>query len=140
MDKDELKALGESAERNVYPTSFTEPDSALLERIQFDRSGVEIQLDVLSFTSLCPVTGQPDYGEIFISYVPDGWIVESKSLKLYFMSYRQHGAFGEIIAAQVRDDLVELLQPQWLRVRCHFLARGDIKVNVEVEYERVRVL
>lgn len=135
MDEQELKALGESADRNAYPTSFTEPEASLLEGILFHRSGVEIRLHVLSFTSLCPVTGQPDYGEIFISYVPGGWIVESKSLKLYLMSYRQHGAFGETIAAQVRDDLVGLLHPERLKVSCHFLARGDIRIVAEAEYD-----
>jgi len=134
-DEHELKALGESAERNDYPTSSSDPDASLLEAIQFDRQDVEVQLEAEQFTSLCPVTGQPDYGEVFIYYEPWSYIVESKSLKLYLMSYRNYGSFGETIAAQIRDDLVKTIRPRTLTVRCKFAARGDIGICAEAEYE-----
>lgn len=139
MDENKLKALGESAERNVYPTSSNEPDASLLEAIPFSRQDVEVQLEALQFTSLCPVTGQPDYGEVFIDYKPWSYIVESKSLKLYLMSYRNHGSFGETIAAQIRDDLVAAIKPYALTVRCKFAARGDVSIRAEAEYEARRM-
>lgn len=135
MDEHKLKALGESADRNAYPTSLSEPDASLLEPILFGQQDVKVYLEALQFTSLCPVTGQPDYGEVFIEYEPSCYIVESKSLKLYLMTYRNHGSFGETIAAQIRDDLVRAIKPFRLSVQCKFVARGDISIRAEAEYE-----
>jgi 7-cyano-7-deazaguanine reductase len=81
------------------------------------------------FTSLCPVTGQPDYGRLRIEYVPDQLCVESKSLKLYLVGYRDHGTFHEACVNQVADDLCAKLSPTYLRVYGDFHPRGGIAIR-----------
>ncbi len=82
------------------------------------------------FTSLCPVTGQPDFAHLVIDYVPRRWIVESKSLKLYLGSYRNHGAFHEDCTVRIGKDLVALLRPGWLRIGGYWYPRGGIPIDV----------
>jgi len=82
------------------------------------------------FTSLCPMTGQPDFAHLVIDYVPDRWIVESKSLKLYLSSFRNHGAFHEDCTVRIGKDLVELLKPKWLRIGGYWYPRGGIPIDV----------
>jgi 7-cyano-7-deazaguanine reductase len=82
------------------------------------------------FTSLCPITGQPDFAHIVIDYVPDAWIVESKSLKLFLGSFRQHGAFHEACTVQIAARLMERLTPLWLRVGAYFYPRGGMPIDV----------
>jgi 7-cyano-7-deazaguanine reductase len=80
------------------------------------------------FTSLCPVTGQPDFGKIFINYIPDRKMVESKSMKLYLFSFRNHGAFHEDCVQNICDDLMALLKPRYLEVIGEFSPRGGISI------------
>ncbi|MDD5707496.1 MAG: preQ(1) synthase [Kiritimatiellae bacterium] len=87
---------------------------------------VELQCD--EFTSLCPVTGQPDYGALTIRYAPRRWLVESKSLKLYLWQYRERGIFSEELVASIADDLAAQLDPLWIEVRGHFKSRGGIAI------------
>jgi 7-cyano-7-deazaguanine reductase len=82
------------------------------------------------FTSLCPVTGQPDFAHIVIDYVPADWLVESKSLKLYLGSYRNHGAFHEDCTLRIARDLVAALKPQWLRIGGYWYPRGGMPIDV----------
>jgi 7-cyano-7-deazaguanine reductase len=82
------------------------------------------------FTSLCPITGAPDFAHVVIDYVPGAWIVESKSLKLYLGSYRNHGAFHESCTLQIAGALVDLLAPVWLRIGAYFYPRGGIPIDV----------
>jgi 7-cyano-7-deazaguanine reductase len=82
------------------------------------------------FTSLCPVTGQPDFAHLVIDYVPRKWLVESKSLKLFLGSYRNHGAFHEDCTIDVADRLVQLLSPRWLRIGGYWYPRGGIPIDV----------
>lgn len=82
------------------------------------------------FTSLCPVTAQPDFAHLVLDYVPDQWLVESKSLKLYFGSYRNHQAFHEACTVQIGKDLVELLAPRWLRICGYWFPRGGMPIDV----------
>ena len=86
------------------------------------------------FTCLCPKTGQPDFAEITIEYIPDKLIVESKSLKLYFWSFRNEGIFHEHVANIILDDLVKTLSPRWCRVVADFGVRGGIAISVEAEH------
>lgn len=88
-----------------------------------------VGLDCGEFTSLCPVTGQPDFGRILIHYVPDRLCVESKSLKLYLGAYRNHGAFHESCVNQIADDLVAAISPRYLRVFGDFRPRGGIAIR-----------
>ncbi len=80
------------------------------------------------FTSLCPKTGQPDFGRIIINYIPDEKMVESKSLKLYLFSFRNHGDFHEDCVNIIMKDLVKLMQPRYLEVRGVFMPRGGISI------------
>ncbi len=82
------------------------------------------------FTSLCPVTGQPDFAHIVIDYIPGEWIVESKSLKLFLTSFRNHGAFHEDCSIAIAERLVALLNPQWLRIGAYWYPRGGIPIDV----------
>lgn len=88
------------------------------------------------FSSLCPVTGQPDWAELDISYVPDRLLVESKSLKEYLTSFRMHGGFHEDVCRTVADDLVRLLSPRYLEVRGRFDSRGSIAIHPFVPWAR----
>ncbi len=82
------------------------------------------------FTSLCPVTGQPDFATLVIDYAPAKWLVESKSLKLYLASFRNHGAFHEDCTVRVAKDLVGLLEPRWLRIGGYWYPRGGMPIDV----------
>jgi 7-cyano-7-deazaguanine reductase len=82
------------------------------------------------FTSICPMTGQPDFAHLVIDYVPDQWIVESKSLKLYLASFRNHGAFHEDCTVRIGKDLARLLKPRWLRIGGYWMPRGGIPIDV----------
>lgn len=85
------------------------------------------------FTCLCPMTGQPDFASIRVQYVPDQKVVESKSFKLYLWSYRNEGAFHEHVVNQILEDLVQVLDPHWMRVTGVFNIRGGIGITVEAE-------
>ncbi len=91
-------------------------------------------LETSEFTALCPVTGQPDFGNITISYVPDRLIVESKSLKLYLWSYRQEGHFHEEVVNRILDDLVKAIKPRSCEVKGVFNVRGGIGITVVAQY------
>lgn len=82
------------------------------------------------FTSLCPMTGQPDFAHIVIDYIPGDFLVESKSLKLFLQSFRNHGAFHEDCSVYIAKRLVELLQPKWLRIGAYWYPRGGIPIDV----------
>ena len=89
-----------------------------------------IEMECPEFTSICPVTGQPDFGTIRIRYVPDQQCIELKSLKLYLWSYREEGAFHEDVTNKILDDLVAAVQPRWMRVEGDFWVRGGIHTVV----------
>ncbi len=88
------------------------------------------------FTSLCPITGQPDFATIYITYVPDQKCIELKSLKLYLWSYRNEGAFFEKVTNQILDDLVRACEPRWMKVVGRFNVRGGIRSTVIAEYRK----
>jgi len=93
-----------------------------------------VTLDCPEFTSLCPKTGQPDFGHIIVQYIPDQRMVESKSLKLYLFSFREHGDFHEDCVCIIRDDLVRLMQPRYLEVTGLFNPRGGISIRPFAQY------
>ncbi len=94
----------------------------------------DITFETEEFTCLCPLTGQPDFAKLKITYQPDRLCVESKSLKLYLWSYRDKGAFHEAVTNQILDDLVAAMEPRWLRVEGDFLIRGGIRTRVSAEH------
>jgi 7-cyano-7-deazaguanine reductase len=82
------------------------------------------------FTSLCPVTGQPDFAHLVIDYAPGDWLIESKSLKLYLTSFRNHGSFHEDCTVKIGRKIVEIAQPRWLRIGGYWYPRGGIPIDV----------
>lgn len=93
-----------------------------------------VKFNCPEFTSLCPITGQPDYASIYISYMPDSKLVESKSLKLYLFSFRNHGAFHEDCVNIIMNDLINLLEPKYIEVWGKFLPRGGISIDPYSNY------
>ena len=87
------------------------------------------------FTSMCPKTGQPDFGTLTITYVADQACVELKSLKLYLQKFRNHGAFYEDVTNLILDDLIAITQPKWMTILAEFTPRGGIRTNITAKYE-----
>ena len=108
------------------------PGEAKLERVANPGGGKHfvVRFTCPEFTSLCPLTGQPDFAHIVIDYIPRGWIVESKSLKLFLQSFRNHGAFHEACTMLITERLVALLDPEWLRIGAYWYPRGGIPIDV----------
>ncbi len=90
------------------------------------------------FTSLCPVTGQPDFGTVTIEYVPDRLCVELKSLKLYLQTFRDQGIFYEAVTNRILDQLVAVTHPRWMQVRTDWTTRGGMHSTITAEYHRPR--
>ncbi len=95
-----------------------------------------IRIDTPEFTCLCPLTGQPDFAEITIEYVPDKLCIELKALKLYFWTFRERGAFHEAVTNEILDDIVKVTQPNFMRIRAEFKVRGGIYTTVIVEHRK----
>ena len=107
------------------------PDTAVLERVANPCDAPYMTRFVCpEFTSLCPVTGAPDFAHLVIDYVPRDWIVESKSLKLYLHAFRNHGDFHEACTVGIGKRLAELLAPEWLRIGGYWYPRGGIPIDV----------
>jgi 7-cyano-7-deazaguanine reductase len=121
-----LKQLGANAKQ---PNS---PEEAVLERVPAMTGGKHavVRFTCPEFTSLCPMTGQPDFAHIVIDYIPGEWLVESKSLKLFLTSFRNHGDFHEACTLQIADRLIQLLSPVWLRIGAYWYPRGGIPIDV----------
>ncbi|MDA0347507.1 MAG: preQ(1) synthase [Verrucomicrobia bacterium] len=88
------------------------------------------------FTSVCPVTGQPDFGKVILTYTADAKCIELKSYKLYLQGYRNQGIFYEAVTNKILDDLVELCAPRWMKVETVWTTRGGIHSNITAEYKR----
>ena len=108
------------------------PDEALLERVPNPQAGTDycVRFVAPEFTSLCPITGQPDFAHLVIDYVPGDWLVESKSLKLFLTSFRNHGSFHEDCTIKVGKRIVDTLDPKWLRIGGYWYPRGGIPIDV----------
>lgn len=116
-----------------YPTTYA---PQILE--SFDNRHPErdymVRLLCPEFTSLCPITGQPDFANIVINYIPNTKLVESKSLKIYLFSFRNHGSFHEDCVNTILNDLVELMQPKFIEVKGEFTPRGGIAIHPIATY------
>ena len=108
------------------------PEAAVLEKVPNGNQGTDyvVRFTAPEFTSLCPMTGQPDFAHIVIDYIPDAHLVESKSLKLFLHSFRNHGAFHGDCSIHIAKRLVDLLQPKWLRIGAYWYPRGGIPIDV----------
>ena len=121
-----LSLLGNQGTR--YPSDY---DPALLETFENKHPENEyvVKFDCPEFTTLCPKTGQPDFGHIYINYIPRHRMVESKSLKLYLFSFRNHGDFHEDCVNIIMKDLWRLMSPRYIEVKGRFMPRGGISIN-----------
>lgn len=129
MTEERYSSLEQLGAQTGAPDS---PDAARLERVSNPAGGNDylIRFTCPEFTSLCPVTGQPDFAHLVIDYVPDAWIVESKSLKLFLTSFRNHGAFHEACTMMIGQRLVDELSPKWLRIGGYWYPRGGIPIDI----------
>ncbi len=128
-DKDIYTGLDQLGQHSAAPAS---PEEAILERVPnpHAESLYLTRFVCPEFTSLCPVTGQPDFAHLVIDYAPGDWLVESKSLKLYLTSFRNHGAFHEDCTVRIGKDIAQLLDPRWLRISGYWYPRGGIPIDV----------
>ena len=108
------------------------PDAAKLERVPnpHPRRTYLVRFTCPEFTCMCPVTGQPDFAHLVIDYAPQRWLVESKSLKLFFFAFRDQGAFHEECTVSIGERLVDLLAPRWLRIAGYWYPRGGMPIDV----------
>ncbi len=125
--------LHQLGRKTQYPTDY---DPGLLERFQnrHRENDYFVKFNCPEFTSLCPITGQPDFACIYISYIPDEWMVESKSLKLYLFSFRNHGDFHEDCVNTIMKDLIALMDPRYIEVWGRFTPRGGISIDPYCNY------
>jgi len=125
-DTSHLSQLGQ---HTAQPQS---PEEAVLERVPNPQQGqlYLARFTAPEFTSLCPVTGQPDFAHLVIDYAPKDWLIESKSLKLYLTSFRNHGAFHEDCTVGIARKIAEVAEPQWLRIAGYWYPRGGIPIDV----------
>ena len=125
----DTSGLSQLGQYIVPPTS---PETAVLERVPNPHPDALYlaRFTVPEFTSLCPVTAQPDFAHLVIDYAPADWLVESKSLKLYLTAFRNHGAFHEDCTVAVGRRIVDLLSPKWLRIGGYWYPRGGIPIDV----------
>ena len=112
-----------------------QPDVKSLERVPnpHPQENYLARFTVPEFTCLCPVTGQPDFAHFVIDYLPGRWLVESKSLKLYLHSYRNHGGFHEGTTLDIAKDLIKAIAPKWIRIGGYWYPRGGIPIDVFFE-------
>ncbi len=127
-----LKALGHKSE---YKQSYT-PEVLEAFTNQNPENDYWVQFNCPEFTTLCPITGQPDFAEIRILYIPGERMVESKSLKLYLMSFRNHGSFHEDCVNTIMKDLIRLMDPKYIEVVGLFVPRGGISIHPWANYGR----
>lgn len=129
MSKTDVSGLSQLGHAVQAPAS---PETAVLERVPNGNAGTDyvVRFTAPEFTSLCPMTGQPDFAHIVIDYIPGDYLVESKSLKLFLFSFRNHGAFHEDCSIYIAKRLVELLDPKWLRIGAYWYPRGGIPIDV----------
>lgn len=130
-DKSGLTHLGRAG--NVYHFEY---DPSLLETFenQHIENDYRVKFNCPEFTTLCPVTGQPDFATLYISYIPDAKMVESKSLKLYLFSFRNHGDFHEDCVNTIMKDLIRLVDPRYIEVWGKFTPRGGISIDPYCNY------
>lgn len=138
MKKDNIETLSSlGSAKTDY--KYAKPSSQILETFQniFPNRDYIVSLKFKEFTSLCPKTGQPDFGTILIECIPDQKCLETKSLKLYLFAFRQSGTFMETIVNTILDDCVKVCEPRFMRVTGFFKARGGIKnvITAEVKSE-----
>ena len=115
------------------------PEEAVLESVDNPQADVDyvVRFTVPEFTSLCPMTGQPDFGHMMIDYIPGKKLVESKSLKLYLGSFRNHGAFHEDCTVSIARRIIDEIEPKWLRIGGYWYPRGGMPIDLFYAYGEI---
>ncbi len=126
---DTYESLSQLGSTTGIPAS---PDDAVLERVPNGQNDTNFvaRFSCPEFTSICPVTGQPDFGHLVIDYVPGDWLLESKSLKLFLASFRNHGAFHEDCTVTIARRISDIVEPRWIRIGGYWFPRGGIPIDV----------
>ena len=132
----EAEGLSLLGEKGVGDPSAYAPEVLETFENRHQENDYWVKFNCPEFTSLCPITGQPDFATLYISYVPDVRMVESKSLKLYLFSFRNHGDFHEDVVNTVMKDLIQLMDPRYIEVWGKFLPRGGISIDPYANYGR----
>lgn len=132
-EKENLTLLGN--QKTAYPDNYA-PEMLETFENKHQENDYFVKFNCPEFTSLCPITGQPDFASIYISYIPDVKMVESKSLKLYLFSYRNHGDFHEDCVNKIMKDLIRLMDPKYIEVWGKFTPRGGISIDPYCNYGR----
>ncbi|MEG8098699.1 preQ(1) synthase [Candidatus Liberibacter brunswickensis] len=111
---------------------YNNPQEALLEKIPSHNKKLSyvVRFTIPEFTSLCPVTSQPDFAHMIIDYIPKDWLIESKSLKLFMASFRNHHSFHEDCTIYIAQRLMEVLEPKWMRIGAYWYPRGGIPIDI----------
>ena len=133
-NKDEMQDVTLLGQKNVKYDYAYSPDVLETFENKHPDNDYWVKFNCPEFTSLCPITGQPDFATIYISYVPDIKMVESKSLKLYLFSFRNHGDFHEDVVHIIMKDLIRLMEPRYIEVWGKFLPRGGISIDPYANY------
>lgn len=131
--KEELAGLHLLGSKTKYPDDYAPEVLEAFVNKHPDRDYF-VKFNCPEFTTLCPLTGQPDFAALYLAYVPEKFLVESKSLKLYLFSFRNHGDFHEDVVNIILNDLVKLLQPKYMEVWGRFTPRGGIAIDPYVNY------
>ncbi len=128
-----LKSLGQQVR------GYDTPEGAVIEAVKNPHTDVDyvIRFTCPEFTSVCPITGQPDFAHMVIDYVPGKSIVESKSLKLFMHSFRNHGAFHEDCTVYIAKRLIKELKPKWLRIGGYWYPRGGIPIDIFYQHGKL---
>ena len=129
MPKPTYRNLRQLGRKSALPAS---PDEAELDRVDnpHPRELYLVRFTCPEFTAMCPITGQPDFAHLVIDYAPRRWLVESKSLKLFLGSFRNHGAFHEDCTVAIARRLIERLAPRWLRIGGYWYPRGGMPIDI----------
>ncbi|MDX1974926.1 MAG: preQ(1) synthase [Rickettsiales bacterium] len=129
MSKSKSSGLKQLGKQTPLPAS---PGKAALEKVSNPHKGTgySIRFTCPEFTSICPITAQPDFAHLVIDYVPKDWIVESKSLKLFLGSFRNHGAFHEDCTVSIAKRIIQEIKPTWLRIGGYWYPRGGIPIDI----------
>lgn len=129
MSDDIYKDLKQLGSKTDLPQT---PEEAVLERVPNPKKDMDynVRFTAPEFTSLCPLTSAPDFAHLMIDYVPNEWLVESKSLKLFLGSFRNHGSFHEDCTLSIAKRVIEITEPKWLRIGGYWYPRGGIPIDV----------
>ena len=133
VEKTDL-ALGKDS---IY--KYDNPESSILDIVDNPHKDVDynVRFTCPEFTSICPVTKQPDFAYLLLDYVPNKFIIESKSLKLYLTSYRNHGAFHEDCTIKIAKDIIKMAKPKWIRIGGYWYPRGGIPIDIFYQYGKL---